>query len=104
MDVIKDMLREELDNSLRIRERYIEELDKIPKGCLRTKVISGHEYLYRVYRQGYKVKVSYVGKPSAAHIEKHQKNLELRKTYKESIKKLDQQIRYLRKVINVRTK
>jgi hypothetical protein len=104
MDVIKDMLREELENSLRIKERYLEELENIPKGCLRTKVIHGHEYLYRVYRQGYKVKIAYVGKPSPEHIEKHKKNLEIRKSYKESIKKLDQQIRYLRKVINVRSK
>ena len=59
---IKDMLNEELKNSIQIRKDYEQALKNIPKGSLVRKVISGHEYFYLAFRDGKKVKFNYIGK------------------------------------------
>jgi hypothetical protein len=104
MDVIKGVLSEELENSMRIKERYLENMKKLPRGSLRRKNINGHEYYYLVYRDGSKVRYSYQGKLSKARLKEYEEGRAKKMEYKGAIKKLDQQIRYLRKVINVRAK
>ncbi len=39
---IKGVLREELDNSVRMQKRYEEELERLPVGSLVRKKIKGH--------------------------------------------------------------
>ena len=50
MPVIKSVLKEELENSLRMKSDYERELAKLPKGSLIKKRIKGHEYYYLVFR------------------------------------------------------
>lgn len=104
MDVIKGVLVEELENSLRIRERYLESIRKLPRGSLRKKNINGHDYYYLAYRDGAKVRYSYLGKLSEDRLKDYEGERAKRLGYKSAVKKLDQQIRYLRKVLNVRAK
>ena len=51
MPIIKGVLREELENSLWMKEDYERELAKLPKGSLIKKKIKGHEYYYLVLRK-----------------------------------------------------
>jgi len=53
---IKGVLKEELDNSIRMKEKYEQELAKLPVGSLIKKKIKGHEYYYIVLRESGKVK------------------------------------------------
>jgi hypothetical protein len=48
---IKGVLKEELDNSIRMKERYEKELEKLPAGSLIKKKIKDHEYYYVVLRK-----------------------------------------------------
>ena len=41
--IIKSVLKEELANSLRMKERYEQELAKLPRGSLVKRRIKGHE-------------------------------------------------------------
>jgi hypothetical protein len=68
---IKAVLREELDNSLRMQERYEQELSKLPKGSLVKRRIKGRDYYYLVFREDGKVRSVYRGKPEPAEIAKY---------------------------------
>ena len=69
--VIKSVLKEELVNSGRMKQRYEQELAKLPRGSLVKRTIKGHEYVYLVYRNEGKVKSEYKGKSvSPADIER----------------------------------
>jgi len=104
MNAVQGVLYEELENSIRIKKRYIEALLQIKKGCLREKIVNGKRYFYLAYREGTKVKYSYLGKLSEQQIKEYRENQKKRKEYQKSIRTLNQQIKYLRKVVNVRTK
>ena len=98
--VIKSVLREELQNSLRMKKQYDRELAKLPKGSLVKRIIKGHEYYYLVYRENGKFKSVYKGKCVAKReLKKYQEAKELRAKYRHSLSKLKRQIRYLKGVL-----
>ena len=70
--VIKGVLAEELQNSLRMRKEYESALRKLPKGCLALKNIRGHSYYYLVRRINKKVKYIYKGKIPEKEINKYE--------------------------------
>ncbi len=94
--VIKGVLAEELENSIRMKKGFEEALGKLPKGCLVSKKIRGHEYYYLVVRQGGKVKYFYKGKVSGEEKDKYTKAKALRAKYRKSFSQIKKQIRFLR--------
>ena len=98
--VIKSVLREELQNSLRMKKQYERELAKLPKGSLVKRTIKGHEYYYLIYRENGKFKSIYKGKSvTKKELKKYQDAKELRAKYRNSLSKLKRQIRYLEGVL-----
>lgn len=98
--IIKSVLREELQNSLRIKKQYERELAKLPKGSLVKRIIKGHEYYYLVYRENGKFRSIYKGKSvTKRELKKYQEAKELRAKYRHSLSKLKKQIRYLKGVL-----
>ena len=59
---IKGVLKEELENSIRMKRKYEEELKKLPVGSLIKKKIKGYEYYYIVLRENGTIKFVYKGK------------------------------------------
>lgn len=93
---IKNILREELENSLRMLKRYEEELSLLPKGSLSKRKIKGNEYYYLVYRDNGKFKSEYKGKEISEEVlEKYRLAKASRARYRNLISKLKKQIRYL---------
>jgi len=94
---IKGVLREELDNSIRMQKRYEEELEKLPVGSLVKKKIKGHEYYYIVLRENGKVKFVYQGKevPEPV-IEEYARAKQLRAKYKRLLSQIKRQIKFLK--------
>jgi len=100
MPVIKGVLREELENSLRMKEDYERELAKLPKGALVKKKIKGHEYYYLVLREKGKVKFIYKGKTvSEAELRKYKEAKEYRAKYRKSLSQVKKQIKFLRSAL-----
>ena len=98
--VIKSVLREELQNSLRMKKQYERELAELPKGSLVKRIIKGHEYYYLVYRENGKFKSIYKGKSvTKRELKKYQDAKDLRAKYRHSLSKLKRQIRYLEGVL-----
>jgi hypothetical protein len=96
---IKSVLREELDNSLRMQERYEEELSKLPKGSLVKRRIKGHEYYYLVYRKDGKVHSGYRGKPDPDEIAQYHAARDKRSKYRKLLSQVKRQVSFLKGVL-----
>ena len=96
---IKSVLREELGNSLRMQQRYEQELVKLPKGSLVKRCIRGHDYYYLVYREDGKVRSVYQGKPAAKEIARYRAARDQRAKYRKLLSKAKHQVRFLRGVL-----
>ena len=94
--VIKGVLAEELENSLRMRKEYEEALRELPKGCLVAKKIKGYKYYYLVKRVGKKVKYIYKGKVSEEEKRKYEEAKMLRAKYRKLLSQVKKQIKFLR--------
>ena len=103
MDMVKSVLHEELDHSLKTREHYLSVISELPRGILSKKKINGREYNYLLYREGSKVKTSYLGKLSENEIQDLIQKIDRRKYYKKMLKEVQQKVNYLNKVLNVKT-
>lgn len=101
MGLIKGVLREELGNSLRLKDSYNKELKKRPGGSIVEKRIKGHKYYYLAFRDGGKVRFIYKGKTlSKEFLVEFEKSRRLRKKYKELVRQLNARIKYLKKALH----
>jgi hypothetical protein len=96
---IKGVLREELENSLRMQVRYEQELSSLPKGSLVKRRIRGNEYYYLVYREDGKVRSVYRGKPDANEIAQYAAVRDRRAMYRNLLSKARRQVRFLQGVL-----
>ena len=96
---IKGVLREELANSLRMQERYEQELSKLPRGSLVKRQIKGHDYYYLVYREDGKVRSVYQGKSDVKEIARYHAARDQRAKYRKLLSKVKRQVKFLRGVL-----
>lgn len=99
MGIIKGVLKEELDNSIRMKKDYERELFKLPKGSLVKKRIKGHEYYYLIIRESGKVKFIYKGKVSEKEIKKYREAKKYRAKYRKLLSQVKKQIKFLRSTL-----
>jgi len=99
---IKDMLGEELQNSLQIKQDYERALGELPRGSLVRKVIGGHSYFYLAHREGAKVRSDYLGKLSDQDIRAYEDAKQSRARYRQRLGEVNKQIRFLRKVLRAK--
>ena len=99
MGVIKGVLKEELEYSLRMKIGYERELAKLPKGSLIKKKIKGREYYYLLLRDHGKVRFIYKGKASGEEIKKYREAKEYRAKYRKLLSQVKKQVRFLRSTL-----
>lgn len=100
---IKELLKEELDNSLRMEHDYQRELAKLPRGSIVKKLIGGRIYFYLAYREGARVHFQYLGrKIDDREIEKYRAAKASRSLYRKLLSNVRQQVKFLRKVIRAK--
>ena len=94
--IIKGFLREELENSLQMKEDYERELAKLPKGSIVRQNIKGYKYYYLIYRENGKRKSIYKGKKLAlSFLKKYEEAKELRAKYRKALSQIKRQIKFL---------
>lgn len=99
MDMVRNILKEELNYALELKEHYLDNLKKMPRGSLSVKKINGREYTYIQYRDGRKVISRIIpGEELPGLKDKIKKRVRYRKLLKE----VDEKISYLRKALNVK--
>jgi len=94
--VIKGVLYEELQNSLRMKREYDSALANLPKGSLSVKKIRGHHYCYVAKRVGDKVKFIYKGKIPDDEKMKYEEVKQKRAKYRNLLSQVKKQIKFLR--------
>ena len=99
MEVIIGVLKEELSNSKRLLKNYDLELKKLPKGSLVKKKIQRQDYYYLAYRDGKKVVFEYKGKLNKDQIYQMEDAKKKRLQYKNLMKDIKSQIRFLEKAL-----
>ena len=101
--VIKGVLAEELENSLRMKKEYEAALRRLPKGCLAARRIKGRVYYYLVKRAGKKVNYIYKGKISEEEKKRYAEAKMLRAKYRKLLSQVKKQIRFLRSSLRGKT-
>ena len=101
---IKSVLREELQNSLRMQKSYEKELARLPRGSLVKRSIEGREYYYLVYREDGKVRSVYRGKVGREEIRKYESAKKYRAKYRKLLSQVKKQIRFLRSALRGKDK
>ena len=96
---IKDMLNEELQNSLQIKNDYEQAINALPRGALVRKLISGRPYYYLAHREGKRVVFDYLGALSDEKILMYKDARQSRARYRQRLSEVNKQIRFLRKVL-----
>ena len=94
--VIKGVLAEELQNSLRMKEGYEKALRNLPQGCLAERKIRGRSYYYLVKRVDGKVRYIYRGKISEEEKQKYLEAVKLRAKYRKLLAQVKKQIKFLK--------
>jgi hypothetical protein len=97
MAVLKGVLKEELSNSLRMKNKYEQALKRIAKGALASRVIKGHKYYYLAKRVGEKVNYEYIGKISDAKKLEYEDARKYRDKFKKLLSKVKMQIKFLKR-------
>jgi hypothetical protein len=103
MKVLKGVLAEELENSLQMRKRYSEALQKLPRGSLVEKNIGGRSYYYIAFREKKKVRFVYKGRLSEAEVKRFKDAQKMRAKYRNLLREANQQIAFLKKVLRGKT-
>ncbi|MEI7543024.1 MAG: hypothetical protein WCJ94_07220 [bacterium] len=99
MGVIKGVLKEELNNSLKMKKSYDKALRELPVGALYPVKRRKKVYYYLKVRVKDKVKNIYKGNPSAKEIKKYENAKIMRKKYRNLLSKVKKQIKYLKGVL-----
>lgn len=99
MKIIKGVLEEELENSLRMKEEYEKAIYALPRGVLVKKEIRGHIYYYLMMREGGKVKFEYKGKPPKEEVKKYEEAKRLRAKYRKLLSQVKKQISFLERAL-----
>jgi len=96
MPFIKSVLKEELKNSISMKNGYEKALKKLPKGSLRAKKRGRSIYYYLAKRENGKVKDIYLGKISDKEIKKYINAKEIRAKYRKLLSQVKKQIKFIK--------
>lgn len=102
MNVLKGVLEEELQHSLRQEAAYRKALAGLPVGVIVRKRIKGHEYHYLMFRDQGKVKFVYKGRLPENELRRYDDAKKKRAQYRKHLKVLGSQIAFLRKALRAR--
>lgn len=87
MPILENVLKEEYQRSLRVTAALEREVAELPKGSIRKRVISGHEYYYLQWRDGSHVRSKYVKRED---VDELRRQLDLRKSHLETLKEQEE--------------
>ena len=104
MNILISTLKEELSTVKRLEQKYLKELNKIPKGSFIIREKGNRNYGYLTYRDGSKVKQKYLGLLDSESL-KYYKDLAMRKKeLKRKLKSILEQKRILERALRAKTK
>ena len=98
MSIIKGIIEEERDRLKQLIDHYNNELSKLPKGSLLTRVINNKKYVYLNYRDEGKPVSKYIGKVDSAKVDELKIELKERKRIEKLLKQAKQNFDEIKKM------
>lgn len=102
MKIIKGVLEEELQNSLRMMAEYEKALAALPRGVLVKKYVKGYQYYYLMMRERGKVRFEYKGKLDGKEIKFFDEVKKDRAKYRKLLGDVKKQVAFLRRALRGR--
>lgn len=96
MSMLDDVMREEHDRALRVKEAMQAELSRLPKGYISRKLIRGQSACYLQWREKDKIRSRYI---PAAELPSVKKQVERRRQLVQSIRTVDKNIKKIKKAL-----
>lgn len=100
MSVIKHILSEELERLQKLKQKYIKEIEELPKGSISKKKRNDNVYLYWAFRDKEKIKFKYIGKESSKEAVLAFEQREKRNKYLDLLKKIQNDIKEIKRSVN----
>ena len=98
MSILADMLREEQERAMAMKDAVRKELQVLSKGYLSRKVIRGRPVFYLQYRVGKQIVSHYISKEK---LEKVRKDVSRRKELQAMEKEIDENLKRIQKALKV---
>ena len=104
MEMLKGVLREELENSYRRIKAFEKALEELPQGSIHEKVINGRKYFYRAVWDSEAKRNAFemLSEPSKELLSAYDKAKEKRAVYKNQIRILKLQVQFLKRSLRAR--
>jgi len=96
MAIIKGILLEEYKRLNNTKQAYLNKINALPKGSIRTKKIGNKFYHYLKYRKGYKTITDYIKDQSKIKILSFK--IKQRKKYENIVKEIEKDLKLLGKL------
>lgn len=100
MSIIKDVLTEEHDRLKKLKQKYIQEIQLLPKGAITKKIRKNSFYLYLTYRENKKVISKYIGNWESEKVKSVIDKIEQRRLLEDKLKKVYNNLKELERVLN----
>ncbi len=94
MSVLKGILSESQEYYLNIKDKINRKLSDLPKGSIKERIIAGKKYYYLQQRILNKIVHKYLGKQKPEDLIK---KLQLRKSMRNELKKVDEALKLLKR-------
>jgi len=93
MAIIFDILEEEKNRLLKLRDKYKIQISKLPKGSISRKKRWNREYIYLAYREDYKIKFDYIGPLNSEMAKKISEKVEERKELESKLRQVNKNLK-----------
>ncbi len=97
--VVKGVLREELDRSLSLKEKYEKKMDEYPRGYLLERKMGGKVYHYLSYREGDRIRQKYLGALLPEEMRKYKDRIKDKRAIRQQLAEVKANIKYLERLL-----
>jgi hypothetical protein len=104
MNVLISTLKEELAHAKRLEKKYQAYLKRLPQGSFIVRRIGKNQYGYLTRREKGHVKQEYLGLMDESSIADFREKTRKKKSYKDQLKKVKEQIKILERALRGQTK
>jgi hypothetical protein len=102
MSIIKDILRDERDRLILLRDQIGEQILSLPKGSLSRKKRNNHNYYYLAFRKGEKVVFKYIGKEKSPEVESFEKEIKQRRKLEKRLREIKASLKEIKRGLGER--
>jgi hypothetical protein len=102
MSIVKDILRDERNRLVLLKDQIEEQILSLPKGSLSRKKRNNRFYYYLAYRKGDKVIFKYVGKDNSPEIASLEQDIKKRRKLEKRLREIKADLKDIKRGLGER--